>query len=469
MAHHRAIVLALPAPLLIAAPALWSKVRRSRSFIFKWSGLALAAGVVPYLYLLIRSLQHASWIWGDPSTPTGFWSLMTGATYLRLVVWPKTIAGWLDIVQQVLQALISIMTWPFALLGVFGIIGLIVRRRYRYGLALFFGACLPLVAAVADQTFHGSNNASEDITALAQISVIFLLLAYVFLLSNLKGRWRVLRRGGLMLGIATSVVLIVQNQPFISGMTHDTTGRDIISAAQKFVADAKLPSPAGFFAPWGGEFWALAYGRDVEHSLLNFDLLPNRANIAEAMNQYGRLFTFEHTFYNRDLGWWQKHLNNPSHVYLSSAGDNVVAIAVHPISSENDVPDKNQTAVSMGSSIVLRGWTIRSIDNKSWQVTLYWQALSVPDRDYSVFVHASDRDVIDTPDAIIAQADSDAPVYGWYPTSRWSPNEIIRDDHVLVVSADRVLKTIAVGLYYQDESGAFHNLGQQVILIPTLP
>ena len=118
----------------------------------------------------------------------------------------------------------------------------------------------------------------------------------------------------------------------------------------------------------------------------------------------------------------------------------------------------------MGASIVLRGWQVKPIDaNKSWQVTLYWQATTKPDRDYSVFIHASDQTSIDSPEAIVSQADHSAPVYGWYPTSRWSPGEIVRDDSVITLPPDRSAKIVAIGMYYQDTAGGFHNVGQQII------
>ena len=118
----------------------------------------------------------------------------------------------------------------------------------------------------------------------------------------------------------------------------------------------------------------------------------------------------------------------------------------------------------MGESIALRAWPVEAPGpDHAWGLTLYWQAIAPVDRDYSVFVHASDRDRIDTPEAIVAQADSFAPVYGWYPTSRWSPGEIVRDDYRIDVPPGRSAKIISVGLYTQDETGAFQNLGQHTI------
>jgi hypothetical protein len=468
VSHARVIALALPVPLLIALPALWSAFRHKWLFALKWVGLAILTGVVPYVYLLIRSLQHAAWIWGDPSTVEGFWRLMFGSAYTALISTPATFAVWLELIKWVGQIWLDLLTWPVAIFGILGLAWLIKRKHYRYGLAFMIGSVISFIFALLLQSsFPGEL--MDDIPAMFQSMHIFLLCGLVFLIAEWRTRSIKLHRSSLITAALISGFMIVQNQPVVYALNHISTGRQIISAAQRFVVDAQLPTPPAFFSPWGGEYWSLSFGREVTRDLTNFDLLPNRANLAQALKEYGVIYTFEHTLYNYNLAWWQKHLGNLSKVYLSSAGDNVISIAAQPRLSENDLPAKNQTAISMGASIELRGWTVTPIDAQSWQVTLYWQALTKPDRDYSVFVHASDRDTIDSPEAIIAQADTDAPVYGWYPTTLWSPGEIIRDDHVIAAPADRIPKIMAVGLYYQDETGAFHNLGQQIIPIPPTP
>ena len=121
----------------------------------------------------------------------------------------------------------------------------------------------------------------------------------------------------------------------------------------------------------------------------------------------------------------------------------------------------------MGAApIGLRDWQITPLANGQWHITLYWQAVARPDRDYSVFVQASDRAAIDSPDAIVAQADSSAPVQGWYPTTLWSPGEIVRDDHLIAPPPDRPAQIVVVGLYLQDEAGRFSNFGRQALPIP---
>ena len=118
--------------------------------------------------------------------------------------------------------------------------------------------------------------------------------------------------------------------------------------------------------------------------------------------------------------------------------------------------------------ISLRGWRVTPLaDGRSWRLSLYWQANDKPKADYSVFVHLSDRERIDGPDAIIAQADRAAPVDGWYPTSRWSKGEIVRDDYVVTAPAGRDARLISVGLYTTDGAGGFQNLGVADIPLPS--
>ena len=60
---------------------------------------------------------------------------------------------------------------------------------------------------------------------------------------------------------------------------------------------------------------------------------------------------------------------------------------------------------------------------------------------------------------MIAQADSEHPVYGWYPTTKWNVGEIVREDYELTVPPGKILKLLSIGMYTRDAAGAFHNLG----------
>lgn len=461
VAHHRAIALALLAPLLIALPAFIAEIRRRPLFIFFWLGLAVVAAFGPYLYLLIRVLQQSNWLYGDPSTPQGFWRIMFGEQYTNLIMWPNGLPAWLSLIEQVGAMWLEMITWPIALLGILGFAWLFVRRQYRYGLALLLGALPPFLLAIADQTFYGVDVPVEDVPSLLQMTAIFSLLALAFVLSDLRLRSVGLRRAALAMCAVICLLLVAHNRSVVYDLTHDATGRQIIADAQQFLADNQFTAPPAFFSPWGGEFWALAYAGSVTGELRNFDLLPNRANLKQAVNQHGRLYAFEQTFYERGLEWWRKRLGQ---VYLSSGGAKTVAISTQPLLSDQDLPGNNRAAVAVGDTpIGLRDWRTQPLPDGRWQVTLFWQATTRPDHDYSVSVKATDREAIDSPDDIVAQADSTAPVHGWYPTTLWSPHEIVRDDYLIAVPPGRFADRVEVSLYTQDAAGNFHNFGRQTI------
>jgi len=79
------------------------------------------------------------------------------------------------------------------------------------------------------------------------------------------------------------------------------------------------------------------------------------------------------------------------------------------------------------------------------ELTLLWEALATPPVDYTVFVH-----LLDSGDNLVAGQDSQ-PVNGAYPTTIWSPNEQILDQHALPTPASLSPGhyRLAIGLYHQ--------------------
>jgi hypothetical protein len=76
-------------------------------------------------------------------------------------------------------------------------------------------------------------------------------------------------------------------------------------------------------------------------------------------------------------------------------------------------------------------------------LTLYWQALGPVDIDYTVFVHLSD------PGEGMGGQHDGQPADGTYPTTAWSPGQIVVDRHTLKVSPEAPAGRyrILVGLY----------------------
>jgi hypothetical protein len=114
------------------------------------------------------------------------------------------------------------------------------------------------------------------------------------------------------------------------------------------------------------------------------------------------------------------------------------AAGVTPLAVEARVGD-----VAALAGYRLEGTPLRA--GGTLRLTLYWLALRAPERDYQVFVHLAEAA---DESRILAQHDG-TPGYGYTPTSRWYPGEIIEDIHALQLPASvpsgRYL--LAAGLY----------------------
>jgi hypothetical protein len=99
--------------------------------------------------------------------------------------------------------------------------------------------------------------------------------------------------------------------------------------------------------------------------------------------------------------------------------------------------------VILGNQIKLLGFDHEKVQDKV-HLTLYWQCLSPPETDYTTFLHLQNA-----AGKIVAQQDN-PPVGGTYPTSLWSPGEIIPDKILLDVPPDldpTATYHLLVGLY----------------------
>ncbi|HVO43694.1 MAG TPA: hypothetical protein VMT34_13775, partial [Aggregatilineales bacterium] len=112
-----------------------------------------------------------------------------------------------------------------------------------------------------------------------------------------------------------------------------------------------------------------------------------------------------------------------------------------------------------GASIALMAYQVTS-DAEKATITLAWQARTIPDRDYVVFVHLNNPD-----GTIFSQHDSPPS----RPTTQWIPAEVITDTYTLPVPPGEY--SISVGLYLQDnglrlpiDDPAGKSLGDELVL-----
>jgi len=101
---------------------------------------------------------------------------------------------------------------------------------------------------------------------------------------------------------------------------------------------------------------------------------------------------------------------------------------------------------NFGGQIALRGFDLDRdalAPNGTLHLTLYWQALRAPTKNYTVFTH-----LLDAGDKVVAQQDN-PPVGGTAPTLGWAPGQVIRDEYELKLRGEPESEelTLEVGLY----------------------
>ena len=101
--------------------------------------------------------------------------------------------------------------------------------------------------------------------------------------------------------------------------------------------------------------------------------------------------------------------------------------------------------INFGNIIELSGYSLTPISG-GLKLTFFWRALEAPEIDYTSFVH-----IVDSNDKIVAQADLE-PLHGRYPTSIWSPEEVIVDERILSSIPDGEYR-IYIGWYRHLEDG----------------
>lgn len=124
----------------------------------------------------------------------------------------------------------------------------------------------------------------------------------------------------------------------------------------------------------------------------------------------------------------------------------VGTVEVIPWPLETSLPQNvTRTEAQFGEAIQLYGYDL-AMESAALQLTLYWQALAVPDKNWLVFIHITNED-----GEIVAQQDV-TPAEGLRPTQGWRSSELITDAHRLPLPANLPAGQyrIVVGLFEPD-------------------
>jgi hypothetical protein len=419
-------------------------------------GAALfVAAFALYVYLPLRTWQGAAWQQTQIHTWADFWRFFTFQQFWYLHGAPNDWVAVAARVQVFVEQLAQFVSAPGLILGSLGLVAGLARREWRaFALALLASAATFL--AFGAWTREVANFINMLFVADVILSIgLGLGVAEIMLKSR---RWPG-RLGYIVYGtlgtalVAFFVWRVLVNAPEIWKLTKSHGGEQVIANASAAVAN--VPNAGLLIEWWSWETGPLQYAQFVTGELSSVQLLSPDDNLRRFLRRGGRLYSHYFIEDQMDPGTLKAKLGR---YYLRSAAPGMIEIMLEPRTAPDMPLDGSPTP--MGDEMTLLGYKL-TCDRlpRTLALALYWRADRKPSADYSVFVHASDKLEITQPQDLIAQADSLAPVYGRYATSRWDAGEVVRDDYRIQLPPDKAALLVNVGLYTQDAGGAFHDLG----------
>lgn len=450
VAHQRAIAFLAPAVVVL----IWPRLRAVWRNPWPVLGVAMLAPLT-YLYLPLRAWQGAKWTFGQPDTWRGFWTMVFDTKASRIIALPTDPGQWLVRAGATVGLLNDDLPVLLVAIGLAGLLlpALHGRRRESLGLLLAVVPYLTLCLVIWE------GRVSDALLAV-KLPVIHLAgLGLALAVGGVSRQWPRFGIGATATLALACAALFVIHRPAVLAITRDPGAESVIATVEQV---APPDRPTTFMTLWGHDFWALAYVQAYRHQLPGLNLVDHNADFQAILGRGDRLLTLEKTFYQRPLSWWDERVGP---VHLSSVAPGVIEIARTPPLTLADVPAGPH--LDLGNGIRVLSARLGSSRLDELTLTVYWQAERALDGDYSVAVHLLAHDPPRGPDDILAQADRQHPVGGWYPTSRWQAGEIVRDDYVIPVSAGTQPVAVRVSMYQVDPQGQFHNTEWLVLPVPS--
>ncbi|MGD2050292.1 MAG: DUF2723 domain-containing protein [Chloroflexota bacterium] len=429
-----------------------------------WRNLPLVLGVaflssLIYLYLPIRAWQGASWTFNQPGTWQGFWSLALDTKSERIITPPTTMDQWFQRARAISDLLSG--EWPLLLIliGLVGNAAIALKGRVLESVALFFTWFPFLLLSL----IIWEGRLSDALLAVNLPVLAMSALGLGLITTFVTDKSRLLGMGLTVIWLGLALFLFVENRPDILTLTRDPGAETVIQAAES-INPAPDGQPITLMALWGNDYWSLAYAQAFQGKLSNINLVDHNADLQSIMDGPDHLLTLSKTFYLRPLSWWDQRFGR---VYLSGYTPEIIEVDTEPpISDEELATDRS---VDLENNIAVKAIELEWLTPSQLQLTSYWEALADPGLDYSVAVHLVSKDPPQGQEDIISQADSQHPVGGWYPTSRWEAGEIIRDIYVIEVPEGSDPQALRLSMYHIAEDGNYVNSEWITLPLPEGP
>ncbi len=436
--------------LLIGPPVLWFVWRTDRYFWRRWKllGKAVLLGLLPllaYTYVYIRGAQHPEWR-GEGSWPSTFaWFLYFLSTPQGRAEMTWTLGPFTDLFPSLIW---QELTWPVLILGLGGI-SLLGRRR-----AILFYATLVLYFIFCYIDRLGN-----------WYQVIMPAYPLIFLgLGALAQRaWDAVAQyprsvaQALRGGIAVLLLLLFINRLVVNYPRADQSNRPIdtgLNPGWRLLADEPAPNAAIFGVVeeklaldyitiiWGYRPDVKAVGIDEARAILESGERPLYVS-----TQAAPLFFEE--------------IQRP--MAVQSGGLYLLRVG-YTLPPETLPADVEPLDIYFGNQVRLVGYRLTRPPREipialPWRLTLYWQALSRQEVDWSISVRPTRDGQFIYLDGSLVQSDHAHPAHGYRPTSSWQPREIVRDDYPIPADPRLEFDGVTVVLYRALGNNRFENLG----------
>lgn len=448
VSHHRAIAFGVLGLIFAVAPHLYQE-RQKIPRILPGAILLCAAGFLPYLYLPLRANAKAEWVYAENvNTWDGFWFHFQGREAEYLITTPKNLQGWVDNFTGTLDILIREMTLPGLTLAV---ICLILAGWFSPYRKLYWFTVLSGLGYFGFAVSYHQAVLPEAIVMMLLPSVVVWVALTVEWLYTKNHRFGSL---GVIFILLWAAALFPNSYAFIQDLTNDETGLESIEAASS-VPRIPLEKPV-YMMSWGPRYFAASYSRLVTGENADLEMVDHNTDFTKLVDAGKTLYTEPDTLFGYPISWWEQRLGT---VYLSAVAPNLIRLDTEPRLVELD---EENLVKPIESGIWLAGTTVTCTDDEI-HLAVGWYAEKQPDRDFSVKVHLTP---IDSPIPLI-QADKNAPVFGWRPTTTFVENELIQDYYRLPRLPEG--EQIILGMYEQLPDGTFANYGETSIPINCQP
>jgi len=437
-----------------------------------WKGLPVAIGLaflgpLTYLYLPLRAWLGAEWLFSSPGTWDGFWKLVLDTKADRIVSVPQSVDElWLRL-HGVWQLLADDWPWQLLLIGLFGLLLANQRVNWRERLALTLSWLPYLLLSLIiweGQVSDALLAVKMPIVALAALGLAFMTRSDDFSRSGGPQRLKSLLQSVVLFVMV--IILYGNNKPTVLEITQHQGALETIALAEQ-LSPASDGRPITLMSLWGNDYWQLAYAQAYQNQLAHLNLVDHNANFVAIVEQKHHLMTLSRTFYERPLEWWEQTLGS---VHLSSVAPGIIEISQQPQMKANHFIMSFRVQTSpfvLGNGILIREANLTWHTPDTLLLTVDWEAEQQDLPNYSVAIHLVTQTPPTGPQDIAAQADRAHPVNGWYPTSRWAANELVRDHYLLTVPPDSAPTAVRIGMYQQVEDGQFINSEWLSLPVPT--